>query len=232
MGQTWRQVLFAHWRVPPEALARVMPEQLPLDVWDGAAWIGVTPFAVSALRLRRLPPVPWVSSFPECNVRTYVTVDGRPGIYFFSLDAARRLAVAVARRAYRVPYFHADMETSRTDGWIAYATRRIQRDGPPAELEVRYRAVGAPFDALPGSLEHFVCERYCLYSLDSGLRVLRGEIHHRPWHLQAAEAQISSNTMTRGLGIELEGEPVLHVSQRQDVVFWPLAPTASDRRPR
>jgi uncharacterized protein YqjF (DUF2071 family) len=233
MGQTWRHLLFAHWRVPPEALARVMPPQLPPDVRDGAAWIGVTPFVVTAAHPRGLPPLPWVSSFPECNVRTYVTVDGRPGIYFFSLDAARRLACDIARLAYRVPYFHADMGAADRDGWITYAARRIQRDGPPAGLEVRYRAVGAPFDALPGSLEHFLCERYCLYTLDRRQRVLRAEIHHRPWHLYNAEAEFPSNTMTGGLGIELQEEPTLHLSRRQDVVFWPLGRArANDRRRR
>ena len=230
MGQTWRQLLFAHWRVPPEEVRRLVPQQLPLDVRGGAAWIGLTPFVVTALRLHGLPPLPWISTFPETNLRTYVTVDGRPGIYFFSLDAARRLAVAAARRVYRVPYHHAEMQVSEAAGWTRYTLERIHRDGPAARLRMRYRAAGTAFHAVVGSLDHFLTERYCLYTMDTRLRVLRGDIHHRPWHLQAAELELDENTMTHGLGLELTGEPLLHLAERQDVVFWPLAPV--DPSPR
>ena len=224
MGQTWRRLLFAHWPLPPEEVGRVVPAQLGLDVRDGRAWVGVTPFEVSALRLRWSPPAPWVSGFPECNVRTYVTVDGKPGIYFFSLDAARRLAVEAARRVYRVPYFHARMRVrDGRDGWTHYELQRRQRDGPPAELRLRYAGEGRPFHARPGSLEHFLTERYCLYTLDSRRRIRRADIHHRPWSLRAANGEISVNTMGEGLGLDLRGRPVLHLSDRQDVVFWPLS---------
>jgi uncharacterized protein YqjF (DUF2071 family) len=122
MGQTWRHLLFAHWQVEAARLAERIPPQLPLDTRDGSAWIGVTPFGVEGLRLRRLPPPPIVSRFLEVNVRTYVTLDGKPGIYFLSLDASSRLAVSVARRTYRLPYFHSRI------------SMRVSEDGKPAEL--------------------------------------------------------------------------------------------------
>ena len=103
MAQTWTDLLFAHWSVAPATLERAVPTQLPLDTFDGRAWIGITPFAVRNTRLRPTLPVPFVSAFPELNVRTYVTVGGKPGIFFFSLDADSMLAVAAARRAYRLP---------------------------------------------------------------------------------------------------------------------------------
>ena len=223
MGQTWTDLLFAHWRVAPAALEPVVPAELPLDRFEGDAWISVTPFGVRNVRPRLTLPVPLVSAFPEVNVRTYVTVAGRPGIYFFSLDAGSALAVAAARRLYRLPYFHARMAIERRDGGVAFTSRRADRDAPaPAELRARYRPVGAPAPPAAGSLEHWLTERYCLYTLDDRRRVRRAEIHHPPWPLQVAEGELELNTMAAEVGVELDGEPLLHYARRQDVVFWPL----------
>jgi uncharacterized protein YqjF (DUF2071 family) len=227
MGQTWCDLLFAHWSVAPEVLEPVVPEPLRLETFDGRAWIGVTPFRIRNLRARLTWPVPRVSSFPEINVRTYVEVGGRPGIYFFSLDAGSALAVAAARRLYRLPYFHARMSVDRCREEVRYATERTDRDAPaPAALRARYSPVGEPFRPLPGTLEHWLTERYCLYTFDAHARVLRGEIHHPPWTLQVAEAEIERNTMGAEIGLELGGEPLLHVAGRQAVVFWPLTAAA------
>jgi uncharacterized protein YqjF (DUF2071 family) len=217
-GQTWRDVLFAHWALPVEALRAVVPERLPIDTYDGRAWLGVIPFEVSGLRPRGLLPLPWLSRFLETNVRTYTTLDGRPGVHFFSLDAASALAVAGARLTYHLPYFRAEMRIERTAGRISYGTRR--RGDRAVELEAEYRPTGTPFTARPGTLEHFLTERYCLYTLARG-RILRADIHHPPWPLQPAEACLDRNTMTAPLGIELPGEPALaHFAARQDVVIW------------
>ena len=225
MAQTWENLLFAHWRVPAETLRQVVPAAIPIDTFDGSAWIGVTPFRVGALRLRGTPHVPWLTSFPETNVRTYATIDGKPGIYFFSLDAASRAAVVSARRTYRLPYFHARMSITRRDGAIDYRSERVSDDGPPAALRLRYHATGEPAAAAPGSLEHFLTERYCLYTLDESGAVHRGDIHHPPWPLQPAEADWEHNSMARGLGLELRGdEAVLHLAGRQDVLIWRIAP--------
>ncbi|MEA2391380.1 MAG: uncharacterized protein QOK31_1489 [Solirubrobacteraceae bacterium] len=221
MGQTWEDLLFAHWRVPAAALERVVPEALrPVDVHDGSAWLGLTPFVVRALRLHGTPPAPRESHFPEVNVRTYVTVGGRPGIHFLSLDAARRLAVHAARRGYRLPYFHAEMHVERAGRDVRYRSRRRSGDGEPAELLGVYRPDGPVFQARPGSLEWFLTERYCLYTLDPAGNVLRAEIHHPPWPLQAAAAEFEVNTMARPFGVDLTGEPLLHFAARQDVVIW------------
>jgi uncharacterized protein len=221
-AQTWNGLLFMHWAVPAEALRRVVPPELPIDTFEGSAWLGITPFVVSGLRLRGLWPPPRLSTFPETNVRTYTTVAGRPGIWFLSLDAASRLAVEGARRSYHLPYFRADMAVRREGPEIAYETRRR---APGATLAVRYRPVGDVFNAQPGTLEHFLTERYCLYTLDGRRRLLRADIHHPPWPLQPAEAVVDGNTMTAPYGIELpDRQPLLHVAQRQDVVIWPPAP--------
>lgn len=224
MGQSWLDLLFAHWPVPAEALREVVPPELPLDTYDGQAWIGVTPFAVSGLRLRGTVPAPGLSRFPELNVRTYVSVEGRPGIYFLSLDTNSRAAVAAARRAYRLPYFHSEIETWRDEEGFCFDLIRTSADGPPAYFKARYGPEGERLPNRPGSLERWLSERYCLYTLDEERRIQRGEIHHPPWPLRPGWAQIETNTMAMPFGIDLEGEPTLHFSPRQDVVLWPIKP--------
>jgi uncharacterized protein YqjF (DUF2071 family) len=225
MKQRWLDLLFAHWRVPAESLRRVVPPQIPIDEFDGSAWVGVTPFKVERLRARATPPVPGVSSFLETNVRTYTTINGEPGIWFFSLDAENRSAVLAARRFYRLPYFLAAMSAAPSDGdRISYATERVSDDGPSAALDIDYRPAGPVEQAEPGTLDHFLTERYCLYALDGEGRVMRGDIDHPPWPLQPAEAELRRNTMGDQIGVELSGEPLLHFAALQDVVFWPLKP--------
>jgi uncharacterized protein len=221
-GQTWCDLLFAHWRVPAEQLRRVMPPALPLQLYDdGSAWLGITPFVVTGLRLRGTPPLPWVSHFPELNVRTYVELDGKPGIYFFSLDAARRAAVVAARRAYRLPYFHARMRAERAGDRMAYDSERIDRSGSPARFRGSYGPVGGYTE---DHLARWLAERYCAYTVDSRQRPLRIDIHHPPWPLRPAEAELDAQGMADQIGIELEGEPLLHFSARQDTLIWPPKP--------
>lgn len=226
MAQTWENLLFAHWPVPVETLRRVVPSPLPVDTFAGTAWIGVTPFLIRGQRLRLAPPLPLLSRFPELNVRTYVTFGGRPGIYFLSLDAASRLAVLGARRAFRLPYFRARMSARGSGGGVRYSSTRASPDGERADFLAVYRSQGPCFRAEPGSLEYFLAERYCLFTLDEGLRVHRADIHHPPWPLQSAEAQIEHNTMARPLGIELGDEPLLHFAGRQHVLIWRRCPDA------
>ena len=222
MGQTWYSLLFAHWAVRPEALRPLIPQPLELDLREGQAWLGVTPFVVGGLRLRGTPPLPWLSRFPELNVRTYVDYGAYPGIYFFSLDAARLAAVAVARRAYRLPYFHAEMSARHQGGKVHYESERIDSRGPPAQLRACYGPTGPRLPIDHGSLERWLAERYCLYVVDERGRALRADIHHPPWPLQPAGATIELNTMARPLGLELVSDPLLHYSARQDTLIWPL----------
>jgi uncharacterized protein len=216
MAQTWENLLFAHWPVAPEKLRPLLPEAVPLDLREGTAWVGVTPFRVGALRLRGTPHIPGVTAFPELNVRTYTTIDGKPGIWFMSLDAASAVAVTAARRAYRLPYFKADMEIRANGPWIDYRSRRASSDGQPTELVGHYRPVEPQFTPAPDSLEHWLTERYCLYTLDEQGAVLRADIHHPPWPLMLAEADFELNTMAEPYGLTLDSSPpLLHFASRQ-----------------
>jgi len=169
---------------------------------------------------RFVPTLPWVSDFAELNVRTYVTVGGKPGVYFFSLDAESALAVAAARSLLHLPYFTAQMQVHSEASRVDYSSRRVG-DGAPAELVAQYHPIGAPFHAEPGSLDYFLTERYCLYNVDARFRAYRLEIHHPPWTLQRAEATFAANTMTEAAGVRLPAmAPVLHFSPRQDMLAW------------
>jgi uncharacterized protein YqjF (DUF2071 family) len=223
LGQTWERLLFAHWRVEPQRLRALVPGALPLDTHDGAAWVSLTPFEVTGFRLHGLPPAPLGASFPELNLRTYVTVGGRPGIYFFSLDAGKRAAVWAARLSYRLPYKHARMMVHTHGERTRYASRR---DDGSAAFRAEYGPGGSAFAATRGSLEHFLTERYCLYVVDRG-RVLRADIHHPPWPLRPATAELAGNGLALCQGVELPPDPpLLHYSRRQDVVIW--SPTRID----
>jgi uncharacterized protein YqjF (DUF2071 family) len=223
MGQTWADVLFAHWRVPEATLRALVPDELQIDTREGDAWLGITPLRVTGLRLRGTLPVPGLSSFPELNVRTYVTDGLKPGIFFFSLDAASGTAVTAARRFYKLPYFRARMSLRERRSRVVFASERTEPGSFPRAFRAVYRPVGPVFTAEPGTLEHFLTERYCLYTCESR-SLYRAEIHHPPWPLQAAEAAIGENTMSPR-PIELrDGEPVLHFARRQDAVIWAVDP--------
>jgi uncharacterized protein YqjF (DUF2071 family) len=221
MAQTWHDLLFAHWPVEPVVLRPLLPPQLQINTFEGRAWLAVVPFRMTGVRLRGTPSLPWLSVFPELNVSTYVTSGGKPGVWFFSLDAANSLAVAIARAWFHLPYFRARMNCTEHEGWIHYASERIHRGAPVALLKGWYRPIGDVFSPQPGTLEHFLTERYCLYTTDAHGQIIRGEIHHPPWPLQPAEAEFAHNSMTESLGIALTPRPLLHFARRQDVLVWP-----------
>src|SRR3954451_861079 len=224
MAQTWADLLFCHWPVAAAQLAPHVPASLPLDLYDGTAWLSITPFEVRGTRARGTLPPPGLSRFPELNVRTYVTLGGRPGIWFFSLDADSMLAVAAARGLYRLPYLRARMTIERDGPWIDYRSDRSDPRGAPARFAARYRATGGVRHAEPGSLEAWLVERYRLYTVDDAGNVFVGDIHHRPWTLQDAVVDLRENTMTAPHGIALDGAPLVRFARRQDGVFWPLRP--------
>lgn len=228
MHQVWHELAFLHWPVPAAELGRVMPPGLPLDTFGGSAYLAVVPFRMSGVRPRWLPAVPGVSAFPELNVRTYVTLDGKPGVYFFSLDAGNKLAVRLARRLFHLPYFDARMTLlpqRDADGneEFLYRSERTHLGAPAAALHARYRPVAPVQPAERGSLEEWLTERYCMYPVDPQGRIYRGEIHHLPWPLQRATAELTACTMSAPLGVPLPGPPPLvHFARRLDVVVWPL----------
>lgn len=224
MTQVWRKLLFAHWPIPVEVMRPLVPSGLTLDTFDGQAWVGVVPFLMDSVRFRGLPGIPSTTRFAELNVRTYVTRDDKPGVFFFSLDADSGLAILGARRLYALPYYRARFAVSSERTTVHY---RCQRLGGPSTtsqttFEARYQPTGPVYTASPGSLEDWLTARYCLYTT-RGRQVLRGEIHHAPWPLQPAEADIIRNTMTEPASLRLpKVAPLLHYSERLEVLVWPL----------
>jgi uncharacterized protein YqjF (DUF2071 family) len=219
---SWQDLLFMHWTVPEGALRPLIPPALRLDTFDGSAWLGITPFSMSGTRPRFLPSVPPLSNFPELNVRTYVTAGGKPGIWFFSLDAGNPVAVRLARAGFRLPYFDAKMSCQVSDGEVRYRSVRTHKGAPGAEFAGHYRPVGEPSESRPGTLEEFLTERYCLYAADGRGNVYRGDIHQHPWPLRRAELEAETLAMTRQIGVALpETEPLLHFSGRLDTLAWP-----------
>jgi uncharacterized protein YqjF (DUF2071 family) len=221
LAQQWHHLLFAHWAVSPDVLRSLIPADLQTDTFDGQAWVGVVPFRMVGVRFHGLPPIPTTTTFPELNVRTYVIAEGKPGVWFFSLDAGSRAVVEVARQSFHLPYFKANM-TVQTDGDEArYTSRRTDRRGGPAEFVARYRPISEVYRSTAGTLDYWLTERYCLYAVDSRGRLYRGEIHHAPWPLQRAEAEIKVNTMAQAQGIALpNAPPLLHYARRLEVVAW------------
>ena len=219
MRQIWHDLLFMHWVVPPERILRSVPPGLDLDLYDGQAYIAVAPFWMSGIRSRFLTPLPRLNRFPELNVRTYVRYKDVPGVYFFSLDAGNRTAVWAARTAYSLPYYYAEMSVKSLGENYEYRSRRLQ-DPLPAEFRGRYRPISLPRRRDPESLEYFLTERYCLYTLRDR-EICRAHIHHLPWPLQDAEAEIELNTMTQASGIDLTGgRPLLHFARELEVLVW------------
>jgi uncharacterized protein len=221
MTQTWHDLLFAHWPVDVDALRPHVPGGFEIDLFDGQAWLAVVPFHMTNVAPRGIPALPWVSAFPELNVRTYVRVGGRAGVYFFSLDASNPVAVGVARTMAHLPYFTAEMRVEERDGWIHYASRRKRTSS--AEFAAKFRPTGPPAPPVAGTLEHFLTERYCLFTVDPSFHAFTLDIHHPPWPLQPAEAEIQVNTMAEAAGIRVPSmAPLLHFARRQDMVAWDL----------
>lgn len=232
MSQSWHDLLFAHWPIDASHLRALIPAALDIDTFQGEAWISVVPFRMSGVRLRATPALPTLSTFPELNVRTYVTHGGKPGVWFFSLDAANAIAVSVARAWFHLPYFNARMRCENRNGWIEYNSERTHRGARNASLRGRYRPTGETFQAQPGTLEYFLTERYCLYAADGKGQTSRGEIQHARWSLQPAQAEFRENSMMEAAtecgasAAPLQSSPyhanipLLHFARRQDVVVW------------
>lgn len=263
MSMRWTDLLFMHWPIDPALMRQAVPGDFDLDLYDGKAWVGVVPFKMQATRPRFCPPVPQKlmpvspSSFPELNVRTYVTVNIKengltkklPGVFFFSLDAASKLSVRMARLGFNLPYFDATMKVEHEPGsaaWTHYQSVRTHYRATPARFAASYRPKptksvykndqptptakqidrGTPDLARAttpiDSLAYFLTERYRLFTLGRKGRGVRvGEIAHQPWPLQEAECDTSICDMTRGLGFDLPDiDPVLHYADNLDVVAW------------
>ncbi len=221
MRMRWRDLLFAHWTVDEAALRPLIPPSLEIDTFEGRAYIGVIPFAMEDVSPRGLPAVPYLTAFPEVNVRTYVRHGDQHGVWFFSLDAGRRLAVEGARLGFHLPYFHARMSIERDGETVVYRVSRHDRRGRPGELDVHYRPTGSVRPAPPGSLDRWLTDRLRLFAADGAGRVSSASIWHAPWPLRPAEAEFRVETLSAADGIELTGPPVhLAFADRLDVRAW------------
>jgi len=227
ISQRWNDLLFAHWPMRVSEIDDLLPEGLEAEAFDGSAWLGVVPFSMDKIQMRGWPRIPGVSRFPELNLRTYVRDQrtGTPGVYFFSLDASNLLGVIVGRSLYHLPYHWAQMSMKRRgEREISFYSRRLL-SGKPARFAARYRGLGPTFklaQSRPGTIEYFLTERYCLFSLDSMGRLHQANIHHTPWPLEQAEADIEQNDLPAHVSLTLPAtKPLLHYSRHLAVYVWP-----------
>jgi len=223
MRQNWHNLLFLHWAFAPEQLRPLVPPQLELDLFEGRAYVGLIPLTMTGVRPVWAPAVPGLSSFHETNVRTYVHHASRdPGVWFFSLDAANRVAVALARTFFHLPYYHARMRLDPTPGAISYASRPLRPRSRPATHAITGAPRGAAAPAQAGTLEHFLIERYLLYATHHG-RLYRGQVHHAPYPLQGAVISAFDETMLAAAGIVRPDEaPLAHFARSVRVEVFPL----------
>lgn len=221
--QNWRDLLFVHWRYPAAAVRALVPRELELDLYDDVAWVGLVPFEMKGIRLGWAPKA-FGMDFLETNLRTYVHYRGEPGVFFFSLEASSLLAVKGARWGWSLPYFHASMTADRTGDELHYASRR--RGDPSASLDVRFR-VGEELGASPlGTFEHFLLERYYLFSIHRG-RIHKGHVHHVPYPARKATVLSLEDGLIQAAGLERARTlpDTAHFSSGVDVeVFgpWPV----------
>lgn len=229
LHQNWHHLLFLHWEVPPMELQALLPPRLQLDTFEGKAYVGLVPFTMTGVRPILTPPLPWISSFHEVNVRTYVHLEGRdPGVWFFSLDASSRLAVEAARAAYHLAYYAADIDfnvTKEPMPTISFDTRRTDARGVrPANAHFRYRpAEGPATAAVPGTLDHFLLERYVLYAQDDARQLYRARVHHQPYPAQKVDVLQLDETLIWAAGIKRAEQPdVRHYAREVNVRVYGL----------
>lgn len=225
MYQSWRQLLFLHWALPPEVMAPLLPPGLTLDTFEGRAWVGLVPFTMKGVRPRGLPAVSFLSDFHETNVRTYVHFQGqKPGVWFFSLEAANAVAVRLARTWFKLPYHYAGMELTREgpEGQVAYHSTRRWPPPVPATCRVRCTPRGSAAASTPGTLQHFLVERYFLYSR-AGDALYRGQVHHAPYPVRGADVEDLDESLLLAAGIPRPSEaPLAHFSEGVDVDVFGL----------
>jgi len=229
LRQNWHHLLFLHWEIPPQELQALVPAGLKIDTFDGKAYAGLVPFTMTGVRPILTPPLPWVSSFHEVNVRTYVHHDGRhPGVWFFSLDASSTIVVAAARAAYHLPYFLSHIDWSVSSDAVPRIDLRSHRNDPrglrPANAHIRYSPMeGIVNTATPGTLEFFLVERYILYAVDHSHQLYRAHVHHQPYPLQRADLLELDETLVRAAGIKRpEGAPLRHYASEVNVKVYGL----------
>jgi len=221
MTQTWHNLLFAHWPCPLDELRPLIPAGLELDTFHGQAWVGVIAFRMTGIRLRGFPIVPAVERFPEINVRTYVTMGNKPGVYFLSLDADNPTAIAIAKPWFHLGYRNASISFEMCEETVNFRSTRTQRGQPPADFLGSYKPISEMRNYPAGTLENWLTERYCYYSPNRRGDIYRGEVHHAHWPLHLAQAEIVTNTMALSHGILLpDTQPLLHYAHYMKALIW------------
>ena len=215
MQQEWLDLLFLHWEIDPNALRPLIPKELELDTYSGKAWLAVVPFSMQGVTPRGAPKIRALSDFPEINIRTYVIKDGKPGVWFFSLDVPHRLPVWIARTFFHLPYFRAKMQVAQKGNRTHYHS---QYQGRTFSATYQGRE---PINAKPGSFEIWATERYCLYAQSKSGKLYRGEVQHPRWPLQKAEYEIETNTMLGAFPTGQMHPSALYSKQLPVVVWWP-----------
>jgi uncharacterized protein len=240
---TWSDLLFVHWRVPPEMLAPLIPDSLEIETFDGDAWLGLVAFHMSGIRPKWFPALPFVSEFHETNIRTYVRApNGEAGVRFLSLDAACWPAVKVARWRWHLPYFHSAMDLQRTGDQVRYGSHRKRRSDPQGSVkleatlgdvlrpETASEEAAREFDAEFDELGRFLVDRYLLFADDNREGLLRGQVWHNPYPIREASVTSLDETLTDALGIPINGRPPDHVafSEGVHVEVFPLESVIMD----
>jgi uncharacterized protein len=224
--QSWNDLLFVHYPCPVEKLRNLVPKSLTIQEFEGICWIGIIPLKMERVMMRPLPDIPYISNFLELNVRVYVEYEGKPGVYFLSLDASNPLAVWGGKNLFHLPYKHADIEFKKENNTNIFHSKRKEGEDQ-SEFSLSYYPTSDIFEAKPNTLEYFFTERYCLYTLTPH-GVYRGNIHHLPWPHQEAKAKIFSNSILNNFQIPIpSSEPHILYSKGVDAILWNLEKVGS-----
>lgn len=218
--QDWKHLMFVHFPVYPAFVEHLLPEGLELDTINEEAWISIVPFKVDKLRIRKLPPLPFLYPFSEVNVRTYVKKDGIPGVYFFSMDAANLLAVTGAKIA-GLPYFHAKVKLKRRAK--KYYFKSVRKSEEKEIFKATYKPSGKLFYPEEGTIDYWLMERYALWAYHNDV-LIRGDIHHKQWKIQHADVIIDKETLTSAYlpNNAFLSEPLAHYAKSKRVLIWPV----------
>ncbi|MBI1880661.1 MAG: DUF2071 domain-containing protein, partial [Chloroflexi bacterium] len=222
MALNEEHVLFMHWPIPAEHLRPLVPTQMELDTYDGQAWLSLIPLRMGSLHLRWLPPIPGTSTIIQVGLRTYIHVNHEPAIYYLTQYADNDLYIWVARYLFQLPYHKARMTFSPQQAGFHF---ECHEPASGAEFVASYRPVGQPSPATPGSLEHFLLERYTLFSQSPAGKLYRGVVGHAPWPVQQIEVDIERNTIPSVMGLTLPpAAPLLHFSPGVHDIAWLVLP--------
>ncbi|MGG1677746.1 YqjF family protein [Neobacillus sp. NRS-1170] len=221
MRQTWKNLLFLHWPISLEKLRPYVPSSLQIDTYNGSAWLGVILFVIEGIYPRGISSVSVTPKFPEINVRTYVQCDGKPGIYFLSIDVQNWASLNIAKRWYRLPYYSSEISFQKEGQSFQCQSVRKGNANTIISFKGKYFPVSEVYFPKEGTLDHWLTERYCLYSSTNGVNIYCGEIHHQPWPLQKAEIEIVNNTLFTPFHFDLsEVKPTAYFSEGVDSLIW------------